>query len=282
MPVVTRKHLLEAGVHFGHPTKKWDPKMKEYIYQARHGIYIIDLSKTAQLIEVAYQKMLEIAADGGQVIFVGTKKQASDAVYEQALRTNQFYVNQRWIGGTLTNFKTIRKPIKKLNDLEKAESDGSLDVYSKKEKISKLNEKAKLLNIYGGIKDMVRLPKALVVVDPKEEINAVLEARKLGIPVFGIVDTNCDPDLADYIIPANDDAMKSVKLICTVLGNAILEANGEYVEKYTEDGNIIGPNGEIIIVETEEVEVAPNREDANKKRAPRKTTVKATTEESAE
>ena len=232
--VVSMKQLLESGVHFGHATRRWNPKMAKYIFTARNGIYIIDLQKTANEIEKAYAALLEIVKDGGKVLFVGTKKQAQEAVKEEALRCDQYYVNQRWLGGTLTNFKTIRKRIKKLQDLYKMEEDGSFAKLPKKEVIKLIAEREKLEKFLGGIKEMKKTPDALFIVDPRKEHNAILEARKLNIPVFGIVDTNCDPDDVDYVIPANDDAIRAVKLVTWVMGNAVIEANGGVVEKFEE------------------------------------------------
>ena len=226
MAVVSMKQLLEAGVHFGHQTRRWNPKMDKYIYTSRSGIHVIDLQKTVVLIEEAYQKLLEIGKDGGKILFVGTKKQAQTVVREEAERTGQFYVSQRWLGGTLTNFKTIRKSIRRLHDIKRMEKDGTIEKYTKKEAIGLRKELEKLEKFLGGIKDMKTLPAAIFVVDPVKEKNAVLEARKLNIPVFGIVDTNCDPDLVDVIIPANDDAIRSVKLIVSRLANAFVEAAG--------------------------------------------------------
>ena len=227
MPVISMKRLLEVGVHFGHQTKRWNPKMAPYIFTSRNGIYIIDLKKSSEKIDEAYKAMMDIAAKGGKVLFVGTKKQAQEAVKAEAERSGSYYVNSRWLGGTLTNFKTITKRIKKLLELEKMEEDGSLELYTKKEATIMMKEKAKLARNLGGIKDMKKLPDALFVVDPKVEHNAVAEARILNIPVFGIVDTNCDPDEVDYVIPANDDAIRAVKLITAAMADAICEAKGE-------------------------------------------------------
>ena len=235
MAVVSMKQLLESGVHFGHATRRWNPKMAPYIFTARNGIHIIDLKKTAEEIERTYQALFQIIAEGGKVLFVGTKKQAQEAVKEEALRTGQYYVDQRWLGGTLTNFKTIRKRIKRLKDLYVMESDGSFDKLPKKEVLGLLKERIRLEKFLGGIKEMTKVPEAIFVVDPSSEINAVLEARKLNIPVFGIVDSNCDPDLVDHIIPANDDAIRAVKLIVWVMGNACVEAMGGVVEKYDDE-----------------------------------------------
>ena len=236
--VVSMKQLLESGVHFGHATRRWNPKMAKYIFTARNGIYIIDLQKTANEIEKAYAALLEIAKNEGKVLFVGTKKQAQEAVKEEAERSGQYYVNQRWLGGTLTNFKTIRKRIKKLQDLYKMEEDGEFAKLPKKEVIKLIAEREKLEKFLGGIKEMKKLPDALFIVDPRKEHNAILEARKLNIPVFGIVDTNCDPDDVDYVIPANDDAIRAVKLVTYVMGNAIIEANGGVVERFEENEEV--------------------------------------------
>lgn len=225
MAVVTMKQLLESGVHFGHQTRRWNPKMKKYIFTSRSGIHIIDLQKTVGYIEEAHKQLVEIAKNGGKILFVGTKKQAQDVVREEALRTGQYYVSQRWLGGTLTNFKTIRKSIRRLHDIYRMEKDGTFDRLPKKEVLGLRKELEKLEKFLGGIKDMRTLPEAVFVVDPMKEINAVLEARKLHIPVFGMVDTNCDPDYVDVIIPANDDAIRSVKLIVGIMASAFDAAN---------------------------------------------------------
>ena len=227
MAVISMKKLLEVGVHFGHQTKRWNPKMAPYIFTSRNGIYIIDLKKSSDKIDEAYAALMDIVAKGGKVLFVGTKKQAQEAVQEEAIRSGSFYVNSRWLGGTLTNFKTIQKRIRRLKELEKMSEDGTLELFTKKEAILLKKEQAKLEKNLGGIKEMRRLPNALFVVDPKVEHNAVAEARILGIPVFGIVDTNCDPDEVDYVIPANDDAIRAVKLIVAAMADAICEAKGE-------------------------------------------------------
>ncbi|MFR7591460.1 MAG: 30S ribosomal protein S2 [Longibaculum sp.] len=227
MAVISMKKLLEVGVHFGHQTKRWNPKMAPYIFTARNGIYIIDLKKSSDKIDEAYAAMMDIVAKGGKVLFVGTKKQAQEAVQIEAERSGSFYVNSRWLGGTLTNFKTIQKRIRRLKELEKMEEDGTLELFTKKEAVLMMKEKAKLEKNLGGIKEMRRLPNALFVVDPKVEHNAVAEAKILGIPVFGIVDTNCDPDEVDYVIPANDDAIRAVKLIVAAMADAVCEAKGE-------------------------------------------------------
>ena len=229
------KELLESGVHFGHATRRWNPKMARYIYTARNGIYIIDLQKTANEIEKAYQVLNEIVANGGKVLFVGTKKQAQEAVKEEATRCGHYYVDQRWLGGTLTNFKTIRRRIKRLKDLYKMEEDGTFSLLPKKEVAKLKHEREKLEKNLGGIKEMTKVPDALFIVDPRKEHNAILEARKLNIPVFGIVDTNCDPDDVDYVIPANDDAIRAVKLVAHVMTNAIIEAQGGTVEKFDDE-----------------------------------------------
>ena len=235
MAVVSMKQLLESGVHFGHQTRRWNPKMAPYIFTARKDIHIIDLKKTAEEIEKAYAALYNIVAEGGKVLFVGTKKQAQEAVKEEAVRAGQYYVDHRWLGGTLTNFKTIRKRIKLLHDLYKDEQDGIWAKLPKKEVLGLVKLRTRLEKFLGGIKEMQKLPQAVYVVDPRTEEIAVLEARRLGIPVFGIVDTNCDPDLVDYIIPANDDAIRAVKLITWVMGNAVIEAQGGVVEKFEEE-----------------------------------------------
>lgn len=226
MSVVSMKKLLEAGVHFGHQTRRWNPKMKPNIYASRNGVYIINLEKTQEQIEVAYNAMKEIAENGGKVLFVGTKKQAQGVVVEEALRSGSFYVNQRWLGGLLTNYRTIQKRVRRLIEIEEMEANGTLEIYPKKEIAQIRKQKARLENFLGGIKEMKKLPDAVFVVDPKEEHNAVAEAKKLGIPVFAMVDTNCDPEVVDYPIASNDDALRSVKLIITLIADAIVEAKG--------------------------------------------------------
>ncbi len=235
MAVVSMKQLLESGVHFGHATRRWNPKMAPYIFTSRNGIHIIDLKKTAEEIERSYQALFQIIAEGGKVLFVGTKKQAQEAVKEEALRTGQYYVDQRWLGGTLTNFKTIKLRIKRLKQLYKFDEDGTFEKLPKKEVLTLKRERDRLEKFLGGIKEMTKLPEAIFVIDPNQEVNAVLEARKLNIPVFGIVDSNCDPDLVDHIIPGNDDAIRAVKLIAWVMGNACIEAMGGVVEKYDDE-----------------------------------------------
>ena len=236
-PVITLKKLQEAGVHFGHQTRRWNPAMKKYIYTARNGIYIIDLQKTVTCIESAYTALKTIVDNGGKVLFVGSKKQCQDIVKEEALRSGSFYAVERWLGGTLTNFRTIQKRIKRLKDIEKMEEEGTLDAsYTKKEAAIIRKEGEKLNVSLGGIKEMRKLPNAIVVIDPRIEHNAVAEAKKLGIPVFAIVDTNSDPENVDYVIPANDDATRAVKLIITVLADAIVESKGGVTEiAYTKD-----------------------------------------------
>lgn len=235
MTVVSMSYLLEAGVHFGHQTKRWNPKMKEYIFTSRDDIYIIDLQKTAKKMEEAYAALKEIAANGGKVLFVGTRKQASEATKEEAIRSNSYYVNARWLGGTLTNFGTIRKRVKRLEQIEKMEQDGTFEVLPKKEVAKLKKEYEKLNSLLAGIRDMHKMPSALFIVDPSKEEIAIREARKLNIPVFGIVDTNCDPDMVDYVIPGNDDAIRAVKLIIGVMANAIVEANGGKIVDYVSD-----------------------------------------------
>ena len=235
MAVVSMNLLLEAGVHFGHQTKRWNPKMKEYIYTSRDEIYIIDLQKTAKKIEEAYAALKKIADNGGKVLFVGTRKQAQEAIREEAIRSESFYVTERWLGGTLTNFKTIRRRVKRLEQIENMEKDGTFDVLPKKEVIGLKKEYAKLDKLLCGIRDMHKLPDAMFIVDPSKEDIAIREARKLNIPVFGIVDTNCDPDMVDYVIPANDDAIRAVRLITGVMANAICEANGLKMNSYVND-----------------------------------------------
>ncbi len=224
MSVISMKQLLEAGVHFGHQTRRWNPKMKRYIFTERNGIYIIDLQKTVKKVEEAYRTMRDIAAEGGDILFVGTKKQAQEAVKEEATRAGMYFVNQRWLGGTLTNFQTIQKRIKRFKDIEKMQEDGTFEVLPKKEVVQLKKELERLEKFLGGIKDMKGLPGALFIIDPRKERIAVAEARKLHIPIIGIVDTNCDPDEIDHVIPANDDAIRAVKLLTSKMADAILEA----------------------------------------------------------
>ena len=236
MTVVSMSYLLEAGVHFGHQTKRWNPKMKEYIYNSRDDIYIIDLQKTVQKMEEAYAALNKIASEGGKVLYVGTKKQAQEVCKEEAERSNMYYMTERWLGGTLTNFKTIRRRVNRLEEIEKMENDGTFDKLPKKEVIKIKKEYDKLNTLLCGIREMNKLPQALIIVDPRKEYNAIKEAKKLHIPVFGVVDTNGDPDLVDYVIPGNDDAVRSIKVLLGVLTNAICEANGlEVVDYVTEE-----------------------------------------------
>ena len=224
MSVISMKQLLEAGVHFGHQTRRWNPKMAPYIYTERNGIYIIDLQKSVGKVDEAYNAIKDIVADGGTVLFVGTKKQAQDSVKSEAERCGMYYVNERWLGGMLTNFGTIRKRVNRLKELEAMEADGTFDVLPKKE-VSKLKQEIeKLEKNLGGIKEMTEIPGAMFVVDPKKERIAILEARKLGIPVFGLVDTNCNPEDVDYVIPGNDDAIRAIKLIVEAMANAVIES----------------------------------------------------------
>ena len=238
MSVISMKQLLEAGVHFGHQTRRWNPKMAQYIFTERNGIYIIDLQKTVKKAEEAYKAMKEVAETGKPVLFVGTKKQAQEAIKEEAERCGMFYVNERWLGGMLTNHKTIQTRIKKLRDLEKMEEEGVFNVLPKKEVIQLRAEKEKLEKYLNGIKDMPELPGAIFVVDPRKENIAIQEAHRLGIPVFGIVDTNCDPEELDFAIPGNDDAIRAVKLITAAMANAIIEGRQgaeEAAEEVAED-----------------------------------------------
>lgn len=230
MSVITMKQLLEAGVHFGHQTRRWNPKMATYIYMERNGIYIIDLQQTVRKFDDAYNFVKSVSAEGKGVLFVGTKKQAQETIREEANRCGMYFVNQRWLGGMLTNYKTIRKRVLRLKELERMQADGSMEVLTKKEVARLLNEKERLERFLGGIKDMERLPGAVFVVDPRKEKIAVAEARKLNIPVVAIVDTNCDPDEIDYVIPGNDDAIRAVKLISSRIADAVLEGRqGEQV-----------------------------------------------------
>ncbi|MBP1949153.1 30S ribosomal protein S2 [Virgibacillus litoralis] len=232
MSVISMKQLLEAGVHFGHQTRRWNPKMKKYIFTERNGIYIIDLQKTVKKVDEAYKYVKEIASNGGTVLFVGTKKQAQDSVRDEATRSGMFYINQRWLGGTLTNFQTIRKRINRLKDIERMEEDGTFEVLPKKEVVDLLKEKDRLVKFLGGIKEMKKLPDAMFVIDPRKERIAIAEAHKLNIPIIGMVDTNCDPDEIDYVIPANDDAIRAVKLLTSKIADAILEVKqGEETEE---------------------------------------------------
>ncbi|GAA3406595.1 30S ribosomal protein S2 [Paenibacillus hodogayensis] len=225
MAVISMKQLLEAGVHFGHQTRRWNPKMDRYIFTERNGIYIIDLQKTVKKVEEAYNFVKSIADDNGTILFVGTKKQAQDSVKEEAERCGMYYINQRWLGGTLTNFQTIQKRVNRLHELDRMEADGTFDLLPKKEVIILRKEMERLEKFLGGIKHMKALPSALFVIDPRKERIAVAEARKLGIPIVGIVDTNCDPDEIDYVIPGNDDAIRAVKLLTGKIADAVVEAH---------------------------------------------------------
>jgi small subunit ribosomal protein S2 len=237
MSTVTMKQLLEAGVHFGHQTKRWNPKMKEYIFGSRNGIYIIDLQKTVRLFKEAYKFVVDAVGRGEHILFVGTKKQAQDSISEEAQRAGMFYVNQRWLGGTLTNFRTIKKNVERLKKIEKMKEDGTFDALPKKEVLGLEKERGKMERTLGGIKDMGRLPGGLFIVDPRKESIAVRESRKLGIPIVAIVDTNCDPDEVDYIIPGNDDAIRAIRLISSKVADACLEG------KQLREARLTSPEG---------------------------------------
>lgn len=253
MAVISMKQLLEAGVHFGHQTRRWNPKMKKYIFTERNGIYIIDLQKTVKKVDEAYNFLKQVSEDGGKVLFVGTKKQAQESIKSEAERAGQFYVNQRWLGGILTNYKTISKRVKRISEIEKMEEDGLFEVLPKKEVVEIKKEYDRLIKFLGGIRDMKSMPQALFVVDPRKERNAIAEARKLHIPIVGIVDTNCDPDEIDYVIPANDDAIRAVKLLTGKMADAILEGQqGVSNEEVAAEQNIDLNEDEV--VEVEEVE----------------------------
>ena len=274
MAVVSKSYLLEAGVHFGHQTKRWNPKMKEYIFASRDDIYIIDLQKTVEKLEEAYAELFKATQNGGKVLFVGTKKQAQEASIEEANRCKGYYVTERWLGGTLTNFKTIKERINRLSEIEEMEKNGTLELLPKKEASKIKKEYDKLNKILCGIREMNRLPQAVIIVDPRVEINAIREARKLNIPVFGIVDTNSDPDDVDYVIPGNDDAVRSVKVILGVLANAVCEANGLPLDDYvTEEGEIKPKKKETSKVEIEviEKEVKSKEETASEIKAEKET-----------
>ena len=245
MAIISMKQLLEAGVHFGHQTRRWNPKMAPYIFTERNGIYIIDLQKTVKKVEECYNFLRDVAARGENILFVGTKKQAQEAMREEALRCNMFYVNERWLGGMLTNFKTIRTRINRLRKLEAMEADGTFDVLPKKEVIGLRLEMEKLTKYLGGIKDMKKLPGALFIVDPRKENIAVLEARKLNIPIVATVDTNCDPDVIDHVIPANDDAIRAVKLLTAKMADAVLEGRqGMQMEEAAEVEEVAAEDAE--------------------------------------
>ena len=235
MSVISMKKLLEVGVHFGHQTKRWNPKMAPYIFTSRNGIYIIDLQKSSKKIDEAYKAMNEIAEKGGKVLFVGTKKQAQEVCKEEAERSNMYYMTERWLGGTLTNFKTIRRRVNRLEEIEKMEKDGTFDRLPKKEVVGLKKEYEKLNKNLCGIREMTKLPQAIIIVDSTKEYNAIREAKKLGIPVFGLIDTNCDPDDVDYVLPGNDDAVRSIKVVLGSLTNAIIEANGGTIIDYVSE-----------------------------------------------
>ena len=235
MTVVSMNYLLEAGVHFGHQTKRWNPKMKEYIYNSRDDIYIIDLQKTVVKMEEAYAALNKIASEGGKVLYVGTKKQAQEVCKEEAERSNMYYMTERWLGGTLTNFRTIRRRVNRLQEIENMEKNGTFDKLPKKEVVGLKKEYEKLNKNLCGIREMTKLPQAIIIVDSTKEYNAIREARKLGIPVFGLIDTNCDPDDVDYVLPGNDDAVRSIKVVLGALTNAIIEANGGTIVDYVGD-----------------------------------------------
>ncbi|KGR73921.1 30S ribosomal protein S2 [Ureibacillus sinduriensis] len=235
MSVISMKQLLEAGVHFGHQTRRWNPKMKKYIFVERNGIYIIDLQKTVKKLEEAYDFMRQVGQDGGKVLFVGTKKQAQEAIKDEAERSGNYYINQRWLGGTLTNFGTIQKRVARMKAIEKMEEDGTFEVLPKKEVIQLKKEHERLVKFLGGIRDMAGIPDVMFVVDPRKERIAVAEARKLNIPIVGIVDTNCDPDEIDYVIPANDDAIRAVKLLTAKMADALIESKQGETEAPAEE-----------------------------------------------
>ncbi len=272
MSVISMKKMLENGVHFGHQTRRWDPKMKQYIYAAKNGVYIIDLEKTQSKLDEAYAAMRAISEKGGKVLFVGTKKQAQQVVLDEALRSGSFYINQRWLGGILTNFRTIQKRIKRLVEIEEMEASGAINVYPKKEVAQIRKEATKLENFLGGIKEMKKLPEAIFVVDPNEEHNAVAEAKKLGIPVFGMVDTNCNPDSVTYPIPSNDDAIRSVKLIIGVMADSIVEAKGGLLTvayQENQEAADISMKDVIINVQQQHEENERRRRQRNDERRPR-------------
>ena len=266
MTVVSMNYLLEAGVQFGHQKRRWNPKMKEYIFTTRDDIYIIDLQKTVKKLEEAYEALKEIAQNEGKVLFVGTKKQAQEAAEECATRTNMYFINERWLGGTLTNFKTIRSRIRRMEEIEKMEEDGTFDALPKKEVIGLKKEYEKLNKNLRGIREMKKMPQAMVIVDPRKEEIAIKEAHILGIPVFGVVDTNCDPDMVDYVIPGNDDAVRSVKLLIGALTNAIAEVNGnEVIDYITEDEKAVKEAvGEVKEDVVEEKEIKAEKKPAKK------------------
>jgi len=252
--VITMKQLLEAGVHFGHQTKRWNPKMKKYIFTARNGIYIIDLQQTVKMFRAAYDVVRDMAAEGRTILFVGTKKQAQEAVEEEARRAGAPYVNQRWLGGMLTNFQTIRKSLDRLQRLKEMGTDGTAEKLPKKEVLKLEKERVKMEKVLGGIQDLRRVPEAVFVVDPSREQIAVLEARRLGIPIIAIVDTNCDPDLIDYVIPGNDDAIRAIKLFLAKVADAIIEGKAAYAEKAASEGDkeAMTPEVTMALISTED------------------------------
>lgn len=291
MSVVTMRKLLENGVHYGHQTRRWNPKMKPYIYAAKNRVYIIDLNKTVDKTEEAYAALKEIAEKNGKLLIVGTKKQAQAVVLEEALRSGSFFVNQRWLGGTLTNFRTIQKSIRRLLEIEEMENSGAINVYTKKEIALLLKEKDRLENFLGGIKEMKKLPDAVFVVDPIEDANAVAEAKKLGIPVFGIVDTNCDPDVVDYAIPGNDDAVRSIRTIVGLMADAMVEPKGGVLQVAYQDqeGDDITMEDVIVNVEQQAAESERRRRQRieerrrrNEERRTRRTTRAPRSEETTE
>lgn len=290
MTVVSMNYLLEAGVQFGHQKRRWNPKMKEYIFTTRDDIYIIDLQKTVKKLEEAYAALKEITEKEGKVLFVGTKKQAQEAAEESAVRTNMYFVNERWLGGTLTNFKTIRSRVRRMEEIEKMETDGTFEALPKKEVMGLRKEYEKLNKNLRGIREMKKIPQAMVIVDPRKEEIAIKEAHILGIPVFGIVDTNCDPDVVDYVIPGNDDAVRSVKLLIGALTNAIAEVNGNEVldfvneddknkaeKKVKEEKEVKEEKKEAPVVEVKEE--TPKKEVEEKEEAPKKEVKKVAKEE---
>ena len=247
MPVISMKQLLEAGVHFGHQTRRWNPKMDKYIFTERNGIYIIDLQKTVKLVDQAYNAMRDLVGNDGIALFVGTKKQAQDSIADEATRAGQYYVNHRWLGGTLTNWETIQKRIKHLKNIKEMEVDGTFDVLPKKEVVGLLKEKERLEKFLGGIEDMPRIPDVMFVVDPRKEKIAIQEAHKLNIPVIAMVDTNCDPDDVDYVIPSNDDAIRAIKLITGGMAEAILEAKQGAQEEAEQDVTVEDFKGDEVL-----------------------------------
>lgn len=257
--VVSMKKLLESGVHYGHQTRRWNPKMKPFIHSAKNRIYIIDLNKTVDKLNTAYAALKDIAEKNGKLLIVGTKKQAQTIVVEEALRSGSFFINQRWLGGTLTNFRTIQKSIRRLVEIEEMENSGAINVYTKKEVSLLLKEKDRLENFLGGIKEMKKLPDAVFVVDPLEDANAVAEARKLGIPVFGIVDTNCDPDAVDYAIPGNDDAIRAIRTIVGVMADAMIEPKAGVLQVAYQDADIEDITMEDVIVNVEQQAIENDR-----------------------